>query len=177
MRYGLLLWCTLLFSCSERVVNYIDTRARFQSFETYDLVNVKLDKRKVSPNATKLLGLIEDRIIFQMEANRGYEESNINPDLVLRYELVSNTRSEVRNNVGFFYPTTTSQLIYESVILLELFHEKKLIWQGSYDLTQTRRSERNEKSIQKAIDLIFTSYPYRAGKADPDPSLTSKIKK
>lgn len=170
---------TALISCNPKVVSYINSKARFQNFSSYQLVNVKIGKRNLPPEATELLGSIESEIKVEMEQRRNYVTSNIDPDLILRYELVSNTRTErsTNNNSVFNTPSFNSNVVYESVILIELLNNKKLVWQGSYDLTQSRRETRNENAVKKAIGLIFTTYPYTAGKAVSDPALTTKKKK
>ncbi len=179
MKKGLLLLClSLQFSCSQKVVSFINDRANFKKYVSYQLVNVKINKRKMAPEATQLLGTIESQIEYQMEGVRSYTPSSVGPDLILRYELVSSTNSNTTTNQSFLGPPTLStRIIYESVILLELLDNRKLVWQGSFDLTQNSKEDRNHKAIKKAIDLIFTTYPYRAGRSDPDPSLTNMSKK
>lgn len=165
-------------ACSPKVVNYLNPRARFETFETYHLVNAKIGNRELASETTHLLSVVESRIHHQMQERRGYLLSRANPDLIIRYELVSSTNVQVANNSGFYnLPTNSVQVIYESVILLELYHKKKLVWQGSYDMKQTNKEERNEKSINKAVDLIFTTYPYKALSGLPDSSLASTKKK
>ena len=98
---------------------------------------------------------------------RGYQTSNVNPDLTLRYEVTSNTRVEINSNQvnPYFYqpfPVTT-RTIYQSTLLLELFDSNnKLVWQGSYDLKQEKKEKKVSKAINRAIGYIFTTYPYRA---------------
>lgn len=159
-------------------MHFLNPKAQFASFESYSLVNVKINRRQLDPGTTKFLAELESYIKEEMETRRGYQVSNIDPDLILRYELVSNTRN-VNNNRQSIYdlrPVINTATVYESVILLELLHKKKLVWQGSYDLTQSRKASRNEKEIKKAIVSIFTTYPYQAGKAAPNPTLTSQKK-
>ena len=177
MKRGLLVLIALSFftSCNPKIVNYLNPKASFGAFSSYSIVNVKIDKRNLAPETTKLLGTIETQIKDQMEKRRSYVSSNIAPDLILRYELVSSARTDSNsNNRSIFNPTQTlsSKVIYESIILLELFNNSSLVWQGSYDLNQSKKDSKNEKSVRKAIDLIFTTYPYRAGQIDPDLSLT-----
>ncbi|MEQ9404995.1 MAG: DUF4136 domain-containing protein [Cyclobacteriaceae bacterium] len=183
MKNGLFILLILLSSCKANVVNYLNDKARFENFDSYSIVNVKINKRQIAPEATKLMSSIETYIKGQMETKRSYVPSNIDPDLIVRYELVSNTRSDLSSNnyrsnpIYNPNPVLNTRVIYESVILIEMYNGKTLVWQGSYDLTQSRKDERNEKSIKKAIDLIFTTYPYKAGQSQPDPTLTSYPKK
>ncbi len=181
MKYRLLLLMFVaLTACNPRVITFLNPKATFENFQNYHLVNVKISKRKLPPEASQLLGVLEAHIKYQMETQRGYRPSNSNPDLVLRYELVSSARTDTETNpVAYnqFPMATGNRVVYESVILLELYHNKALVWQGSYDLTHSRKKDRNESTIKKVIDFIFTTYPYRAGNGQPDSSLTVKKKK
>lgn len=109
-------------------------------------------------------------------ARRGYEESSVTPDLTLRYEVTSNTRVEINNsqvNPYFYQPfPITTRTIYQSILLLELFDSnKKLVWQGSYDLRQEKKEKKVAKAINRAVGYIFTTYPYRALSGEADESL------
>lgn len=168
-------WLFLLSGCGSPVVRYLNERADFSSFESYQLVNVKINKRQLSAQTTELLGILEGRVRYHMEDLRNYQPTELAPDLVLRYELVSATSTPTNVNPGtpFTPPTLNTQVLYESVVLLELYHQKKLVWQGSYDLKQHRKAAKNERVIKDAVDRIFTSYPYRARSGSADPSLTA----
>lgn len=180
----------LLAGCTPKVVKYLNSQAKYDTFESYTLVNVKIDKRNLSASSTQLLGFIESHIKSQMEKGRGYVSSNVSPDLILRYELISNAQSKKINNntnnndinnilnrsIFNSNQNANTRVISESVILLELLNKRKLIWQGSYDLNQSRRTTKNEDIIRNAINRIFTTYPYRAGQSEPDPSLTEMKK-
>ncbi|MEM6831796.1 MAG: hypothetical protein AAF551_14895, partial [Bacteroidota bacterium] len=147
MKFQLLVICVLFASCTPRVVHFLNSNVSYQDLNTYRLVNVKVNKRNLSREAAQLLDLIESSIQFQMSDKRMYEVSNVSPDLILRYEFISNTNSQVTQNTGFFqFPSTNIQTVYESVILLELLHDKKLVWQGSYDMRQSRRTEKSSKN-------------------------------
>lgn len=178
MKRGLVLLVFLsLLSCSEKVISHLDTKAKFQNFDSYTIVNAKIGKRQLPAETTELLGVIEKSIKNEMESKRNYSPSNIDPDLILRYELVSNTRTEIDRtpNPAFTFQNVNSRVIYESVILIELRNVKnKLVWQGSYDLNQSRKEEKNETAITKAIAKIFTTYPYEAGKSQSNPQLNEK---
>lgn len=178
MNRMLLLLLIALSACSPKVVHYINPTAKFASFESYDLVNVKKSKSGLDPESSSFFQFIEKQIVGHMEQDRNYKPSKINPDLILRYELVSNSRTDANvNRNPLQFPTYSVRVLNESVILLELYNQKKLVWQGSFDLTQSRREEGTEKRMKKAIEYIFTTYPYQAGSARPDPSLTSKKEK
>ena len=117
-----LLLIVIFSSCNKRVVSYLNSKSQFENFASYQLVNVKINKRNLSPEATALLGTVESFIKAEMEDRRGYVFSNVNPDLILRYELVSNSRTESTNNTNTFLvaPSFRTSVVYESVILVEL---------------------------------------------------------
>lgn len=160
----------LLTACSQKVISYVDTNAKFQNFNSFRVVSAKFDGRKVEPENDRIFSEAKNQIIDQMLA-RSYVQSNITPDLTLRYEFNSSTRNLQNNNNNnfnnpFSYPSfnTTNRTIYESIILIELYDaNKKLVWQGSYDLKNERKEEKASKVIKNALDQIFTTYPYTAG--------------
>lgn len=172
--------------CTPKVISYVNTKAKFQSFDSYRIVSVKLEGRKVEPESTKIFDDVKNQIIDQM-TQRSYAISSIDPDLTLRYELNSATRSEnINNNINnpinnpFGYPNNNfnSSAINESILLIELYDsKKKLVWQGSYDLKQERKEEKTSKVLKNAVDKIFTTYPYRSGSNQVYQELTSIKKK
>ncbi len=173
------IWFLLLLatiSCTPKIVTYINTNSNFKSFESYRLVSSQLESTNVAPENSFIFDLIKDHIHSQME-RRNYKTSNISPDLLLRYEITSNTRVQTNTTQDPFLLTPTqvnSRLIYESVLLLELYDQnKKLVWQGSYDLKQQRKEKKTSRAIQKAIGYIFTSYPYQALSGDVVEALKS----
>ena len=155
----------LAFGCSPRIVTYVNERAGFNTFESYRLVSSQLESKNVSPENTQIFDMIKENIHYQM-GRRNYKSSNISPDLLLRYEITSNTRVETSTVQDPFFitpPQVNSRMIYESVLLLELYNQnQKLVWQGSYDLRQQRKEKRTSRAIKKAIGYIFTTYPYQA---------------
>ncbi len=169
-----------ILGCSQKVISYLDNDARFEQFESFRIVSVKLEGRKVAPESNQIFEEIKAQIINQMLV-RSYEQSNITPDLTLRYELSSSSRSEQNNNNNAFnntigfpgYNGISSRTIHESILILELYNSnKKLVWQGSYDLKQQRKEDKTSKVIQNAIEQIFTTYPYEAGSRKINPELT-----
>jgi hypothetical protein len=176
-----LVFIILLSGCNPKVVSYLNPKAQFKQFETYRIVTTKADSKNITPENTLVFDLIKENIHNQMNT-RSYEQSNISPDLTLRYEVTSSARVESNNNQNspFYYQPyqITSRTIYESIILLELFDAKqKLVWQGSYDLRQEKKEKRVSRAIEKAIGFIFTTYPYRAKSNQVDESLKTFEKK
>lgn len=167
-----------LAGCSQRVITYSNPKANYQGYETYRMVSPKLDN-KLSPETSTAYEVIKENISREMD-RRNYIKSSVSPDLTLRYELSSSTRVETTTSQSFYYPTfqINTRTIHEAVLLLELFDEnKKLVWQGSYDLNQERKEKRVRKVIENAVARIFTTYPYKASERNPDPLLTEFNKK
>ncbi len=165
MRNWLLVLILIGGSCSPRIVSYVNLKAPFKSFETYRLVSAKLESKNVTPENTRIFDLIKENIHQEM-SRRNYQTSNVSPDLLLRYEVTSNARVETSTvqDPFLFSPTQiNSRTIYESVLLLELVDQnKKLVWQGSYDLRQQRKEKKMTRAIERAVGYIFTTYPYKA---------------
>lgn len=179
---GMFKWISILLifliGCSQRIVSYTNPKSKYQSFETYRMVSPKLDN-KLSNETSLAYELIKENITKEME-RRDYLLSSVAPDLTLRYEIASSTRVETNTSQSAFFPTfqVTSRTIHEGVLLLELYDKnKKLVWQGSYDLDQERKEKRMVRVIENAIGRIFTTYPYRALQRAPDNTLTEFKKK
>ena len=175
MKQWLLLLFVFALGCNPKVVSYLNPKAKFRNYETFRLVSTQLDSEISTDESTRIFDLIKENILEEMDS-RDYKRSNITPDLTLRYEMTSSTRVETNANPGFggFFPPMqlNSRTIYEAILLLELYNEnKKLVWQGSYDLKQQRKEKKASKAIEKAVGQIFTSYPYRALSSKKDESL------
>lgn len=176
---------SILFSqsCSQKVISYLNANAKFEQFTSFRIVSVKLEGRKVQTESTKIFEDIKTQIIDQM-SKRSYVQSSISPDLTLRYELSSTSRTEQNNNNNSFnnvigYPNynISSRTIYESILLMELYDQnKKLVWQGSYDLKQQKKEQKTSIALKNAIEQIFTTYPYTAGSKEINQELTSTKK-
>ena len=179
MKYKFPALIIISVSCSPGIVHYLDKKAAYQAFETYDLVNLKIKKNELNENTRRIVDWVESRIAYQMNDQRRYVSVRDDPDLILRYELISNTNSGARPRTGYYspFPYNPVLTIYELLILLELYHKDKLIWQGSHELARSARKKRDEQAIKNAIDLIFTTYPYRSSSAEADLSLITIKKK
>ncbi|MEQ9468116.1 MAG: DUF4136 domain-containing protein [Ekhidna sp.] len=165
----------VLTGCSPKVVSYLNPKAKFKTYETYRLVSAKLDSKNVTPENTLVFDHIKENIHSQMKT-RGYQLSNVTPDLTLRYEVTSSTRVENNTSQNNFYSypgyQITTRTIYESVLMVELLDtNNKLVWQGSYDLRQQRKEKKVPAAIEKAVGYIFTTYPYEALLNSPNEEL------
>ncbi|MCP4459241.1 MAG: DUF4136 domain-containing protein [Cytophagales bacterium] len=161
-------------SCAPKAITYLNEEATFQNFNTFRILNTKLDRTNLSKEGRDILDLIELSIRENM-IDRGYQESNLSPDLILRYDISTNRRSNSNNNTNAspFTPTVSSSTYFESIILLDLTdaQKKKMFWQSSYDLKQQTKVLKKEQATEDAISEIFYSYPYRASQKKVDDQL------
>lgn len=179
MKKWLIIPLLFLAGCNPKVVSYLNSKSNFRSFETYRIVSPKVDNNKIDREMSFVFDAIKQNITDEM-SRRNYEQSSVSPDLTLRYELTSGTRTETTRQQSFYYPVynLNTRTIHEAVLLLELYDQRnKLVWQGSYDLDQERKEKRANKVIATAIAKIFTTYPHVALSNEADPTLTEYVKK
>lgn len=158
--------------------------ARFSQYSTYAPVNSKVNHQELSEDGKKLINSIESNISEQMQ-KRSYEYK-IQPDLYVRYELItnekttsSNQNSAYRNN--YFYPGSLyswnlpSEIVQEATLLLEIIDSQnnKPIWQASIELSQFSDSRKPEEILEDAVNKLFDTYLYRARSAKADETLKS----
>ena len=159
------------FSCAPKAITYFHEETDFRNFQTYRILNTKLDRTNLSKDGRDILDLLEFSIREKMK-ERGYQESNLSPDLILRYDISTNPNAPSnRNNESS--RSVDNRIYLESIILVELSktRPKKMFWQSSYDLKEQRRELRHEQATEDAISEIFYSFPYRAGQRKADPKL------
>mgnify|MGYP006274509109 CR=1 FL=1 len=162
----------LILSCSPKVISYLNDRSAFSRYNTFYLQNLKRSgaaREGVTPR-------IEQAILGNMEY-RDYEFSKDDPDLLLRYEIISSTRSDVRVNPSpyGFAGNLSVRTFNESIILLELKDRKtdKLVWQASIDMRDHAQLRKRKDPLQAAVKKLFDTFPYRAGWPNPDQTLIS----
>jgi hypothetical protein len=167
---------SLMGACAPKAITYLNEETKFQNYKTYRLVNPKMEKTNLSKEGREIIDIVEQTIHENMRA-RGYQESNLDPDLILRYELITNRQTETNRNTlnpyGYYGPAFTTTTYLQSVIILDIADadKKKMIWQSSYDLRQSPRQSKKEAATEYAVAEIFYTYPYRAGQSKPDPTL------
>lgn len=149
-------------------MTYFNEEVKFQNFSTYRILSTKVDRTNLSKKGYIILDLLEFSIREKMRV-RGYQESNLSPDLILRYEISTNQYA-TNTNSSPFTPNTSMK----SIILLDLTdaEKKKMFWQSSYDLKQQQKKHKKEHATEDAISEIFYSFPYRAGQSEMDPKLS-----
>ncbi|MFT6135974.1 MAG: hypothetical protein ACJAZM_002475, partial [Cyclobacteriaceae bacterium] len=96
MRYALVL-SVLLASCGQKIVLYNNVDARYDLFDSYVLIGLKGKNINADADASHILKRIESAISEEM-ARRAYTFSSDKPDLIVRYEIVSGSVSQNRNN-------------------------------------------------------------------------------
>ncbi|MFY0688662.1 MAG: DUF4136 domain-containing protein [Cyclobacteriaceae bacterium] len=182
----------LLIGCAPRVVQFTNTAAPFASFTTFKILSLKGSNLTQTDEQSDLTPRLEQYLSDQM-LRRGYTTDRLNPNLILRYELISSTESRLNNNAS---PYSTSRLygnplnnnyggypgffnartFTESILLIELWNNqsKKMIWQGSLDQKNVQNQKKRSDPIENAVVTIFNTYLYKAGSNQPDESLIQK---
>lgn len=163
----------ILSSCAPKALTYLNEEGvKFQNFQTYRIVNTKLDRTNLSKEGREIIDIVEAALRNKMN-ERGYEESNLGPDLILRYDISTNRQTETSTNFSPYGPPVTSRTFLESLIIVDLTDagREKMFWQGSYDLKQQSKQLKKEQATEDAISEIYYSFPYKAGEAKPDPAL------
>lgn len=172
------LFACSLPACSPKIVHFTNDRSEFKNFHRYLVINLKVREADLSEEGREIIGVIRTQIDSQM-IRRGYQKSSTSPDVVVRYELISNQRVEVNANqspfsYGYLSPSYFSRrTVEESALLIEIssVSTKKIVWQASVDLNRYMKKKGKEEILENAIATLFNTYLYRAGSAVPDESL------
>jgi hypothetical protein len=173
MKNRLVIVLLVLSGCAPKALTYLNEEGvKFQNFQTYRIINTKLDRTNLSKEGREIIDIVEASLREKMK-DRGYEESNLGPDLILRYDISTNRQTESSRNYSPYGAPVTSRSYLESLIIVDLTDAKreKMFWQGSYDLKQQSKQLKKEQATEDAISEIYYSFPYRAGDAKPDPQL------
>lgn len=162
----------LLTGCAPKAITYfLEEEARLEQYQTYRILNTKLERTNLSKDGREVLDILELAIREKMR-ERGFEESNLGPDVILRYEIVTNQFTEGSNN-GPFGPPVSSRTFMESLIIIDLLdaERRKMFWQSSYDMRQENRDIKQEQAVERAVSEIFFTFPYKAGSREVDEKL------
>lgn len=174
MRLYVLILLGLLSACSPKVVQFVNDDSKFAEYATFLVVNYKVNNAELSKEGLELVADIEMQLQKQLE-RRGYQPTSTRPDIILRYEFISNNNSRTNVNRNPYDPfvTVNTRTFRESILLFELTDRKtkKLVWQASIDLKQQHKASKKKEELDKAIATLFNTYPYRALNANPDPSI------
>ena len=103
--------------------------------------------------------------------NLGYSLVASSPDLLLRYEIISNViaKDQFRNNFNrynrtLYYDPSFYDIrhvdMHQSMLMIELLNFKtgKLVYQGSLDLNQSGRNKNKTELLVNAVRLIMAEY-------------------
>jgi hypothetical protein len=172
MRYSILIM-VVLFACKgPKVVLYLNEDIDYSKYRTYYLLNLK-SKGKASDD--NIIPMLEEMIQSEMH-RRNYVFDKDEPDLILRYELIANTETDIRVTGSPYNPPNYLSIntFNRSILLLELKDRKseKLLWQASVDMQNHQDLRRRKNPIVAAVHEIFSTYFYKANSSEPDPSLT-----
>lgn len=166
-------------ACSPKIVDFVNSGSNFKNYKTYTVVNYKTKYSDISDDGHAILTLIESNIEKEME-RRDYEYTNDSPDLLLRYELISNQQTQyTQNNYSPFYPSfnnyVSARTVLESALLIEMtdIKTKKLVWQASMDMDKYAKKSSKEEIVSEVISKLFDTYLYRAKSSMTDQSLIS----
>ena len=156
----LILLVLLAIGCSPKALSFfLEEEAKLEQYQTYRLLNTKLERTNLSKDGREIIEIVEYAIKEKMR-ERGYEESNLGPDLILRYEIVTNQYGDGSANSGPFGPPVSSRTFLESLVIIDLLdaEKRKMFWQSSYDMRQESRDIRQEQAVERAVNEIFYNY-------------------
>ncbi|MFY0627390.1 MAG: DUF4136 domain-containing protein [Reichenbachiella sp.] len=158
------------FSCATtKTISFINDDMDLRDYETFKLITVNTDDENFSVSGMVFFSELEKAIYRNMD-KRLFDKSN-KPDIIVRYELVSNQRTESSRNMNYYSPysyytpsPTVVRNYTEGILIIEFRDrkKKKLVWQGSLDLEYTRGDDPDDVIVD-AVNEIFTTYPYQAG--------------
>lgn len=166
----------LLVSCTPKVVNFVNQESSFSRYNTFSITNTKLNNKNGSTDVDGIFDVITRNIETQM-VRRNYKRKSIGADLTIRYEIITNRKTEINQlqtypNSSFASPITYRTFV-EGVLLLEMIDmtSRKIVWQASMDLSKYEREKDKNKIIKQAISSIFDTYLYAAGSSNIDETL------
>ena len=160
----------LLISCGPvKVVSYQTPNTDFSKYSTYGI----LSNEFYSANNIEERDKLESAIINEMDT-RDYRFAE-RPDMMIAYQIILGSETRVRNDQQFmpffgnFYRFNTVDVdrYNEGILMVEVRHKKKVLWQGSLDLKYNSRSNR-KKNIEELIQLIFQEFPVPGENTESD---------
>ncbi|WP_109830362.1 DUF4136 domain-containing protein [Reichenbachiella versicolor] len=162
----------ILLGCkpSPRVIHYLNNELSFGEYSTYKLIALETENPNIPIQALVFYNQIEKGIIDNMD-KKGFEVIK-RPDLLVRYEFIGSQRTETQsvnayNPYSSYRPMYYSKFIKEGILIIEFrdWKKKKLVWQGSIDLSFEDDSPSN--LAYDAVQSIMETYPYLAGSDEP----------
>jgi len=179
----------LLSGCkSIEVMSFYSQGADFSDYYTFTVEDPLAKNNDYSVKGAESQQLIINAIASEME-QRGYEYVEQRHDLIVSYVIVLDNKIDydVNRYNSFYgrrsiyydsfgnpyfyrYNTVSAREYKEGTLIIEIKQrkKKKLVWQGSVDLRINKRSKKSKDQIvEETINLIFTEYPFEAGKDEP----------
>jgi len=161
-----------IYSCSPKVVEFLNDDMDFSNYETYRLITFKPNERSFSDTGKAYFDSLEFSIRRNMK-EKSFQSANSNSDLVVRYEIITTTsgqsvqQNNYYNQLNYYQPPQATGIYQEGVLLIEFLDrkKKKLVWQASLDIRYPKNKDK-VTVIKNAIDKIFSTYPYTAGSND-----------
>ncbi|MFY0605262.1 MAG: DUF4136 domain-containing protein [Cyclobacteriaceae bacterium] len=171
----LFLSIAIFTNCQPRIVHFTNSKASFDSYNTYSVVNTK---KSIGETVLETDPATITAKQIRLEMNRrGYLEK-ANSDLVVRFELIASTVSMQVDNVDPFSPFVPSNNFgnssrEESALLIEIIDRstRKTIWQASQDLRKYEKSSVRERILNETVSRLFDTYLYRANQSTIDETL------
>lgn len=171
-RLVILLALTLAVSgCARYAVTDYDTGAAFTDFDSYRM-EARSEDAIQSLDATRI-----ERAVRRELSDRGLEETSEGADLLVRYSIEDEKRTESRGpNVGLGFgfgrspfgfgvahaPVQTRE-ISEGKLVVQLVDagSQRVVWQGTgqRNLTESMSSDNRSKLIDRVVSEMFKDYP------------------
>jgi len=174
LKFFLIIIPWLLVGCgsTSKVFTDYDKSANLDQYQTFGwLTQTEIEERN---NPLYYNELNDKRIKFavgeQMES-RNYRFSE-NPELLIHYHIIINDRTMLRTDpYGYYGPywMTTEVTMYEyreGTLIVDFMDAatNSLVWRGWVtNFLKNSDPQKMEKSMNDAVNMIFSKYTYRAG--------------
>jgi len=119
---------------------------------------------------------IKTAVVNQLES-RNYQFSE-KPELLIHYHIIIDDKTVVRTDpYGYYYGPywmRTNVNVYEyreGTLIIDLMDAdtNSLVWRGWITaFLKNSNPEKMDESITKSVRMIFSEYPYRANKIEPE---------
>jgi hypothetical protein len=157
--------CLSQVALAQKVVYDYDRGTDFSKYRTYQWVQVPNGQ---TPN--QLLDQQIRRAIDEELAQKGLQQSNSNPDLLIGYQTAVRPQQQI-DTWGDYSPwgwgpgmvQTTVTTVDVGTLVLDIYDpaRRQLVWRGSATKTLDLSSDpdKNYKNLQKSVDKLLKNYP------------------
>jgi len=177
LKFSLIIMPWLLMSCgpTRQVFTDYDKSANLDEYQTFGwLTQTEIEERNNPLYYNELNDKrIKDAVGNQLET-RNYRFSE-NPELLIHYHIIINDRTMLRTDpYGYYGPywMSTEVTMYEyreGTLILDFMDAatNSLVWRGWVtNFLKNSDPQKLEASINEAVSMIFSKYPYRAAKKE-----------